>query len=204
MTDFSYQGFDKETAVTISSDKIRAKLGEEITLRQRCSGRKQPKRSTGTLTASRKNPPEQTLVLDSLTEGVHKIVYKSETFVSNEITVEVFDNMISIESDKNSGYATDEFTFTAELSGDFESDKPLWYLDGEVLEEQTETLVLTELSVGTHKVIMRNESVSSNEIEIVVNSGKLTLTTAKNNYLTTETATITAETVGVLASDALT
>ena len=47
-------------------------------------------------------------------------------------------------------------------------------------------------------------SVSSNEIEIVVNNGKLTLTTAKNNYLTTETATITAETVGVLASDALT
>ena len=203
MTDFSYQGFDKETAVTISSDKIRAKLGEEITLRQRCSGRKQPKRSTGTLTASRKNPPEQTLVLDSLTEGVHKIVYKSETFVSNEITVEVFDNMISIESDKNSGYATDEFTFTAELSGDFESTSRCG-----TLTEKFGRANRNACSYGTFgrnsKVITRNESVSSNEIEIVVNSGKLTLTTAKNNYLTTETATITAETVGVLASDALT
>lgn len=203
-TDFSYQGFDKETVVTISSDKIRAKLGEEITFTATMFGTETTETFDWYVDGVAQESSEQTLVLDSLTEGVHKIVYKSETFVSNEITVEVFDNMISIESDKNSGYATDEFTFTAELSGDFESDKPLWYLDGEVLEEQTETLVLTELSVGTHKVIMKNESVSSNEIEIVVNNGKLTLTTAKNNYLTTETATITAETVGVLASDALT
>lgn len=204
-TDFSYQGFDKETAVTIAADKTRAKLGETVTLNATMFGAETAETFDWYVDNVAKEVSELTLTLSDLTEGAHTIVYKSESFVSNEITVEVFDNMITIESDKSSGYATDTFTFTADLSGDFTEDAPVWYLDGEALEGETgETLVLTELSVGTHKVVLKNETVTSNEVEITVNEGTLTLTTAKNNYQITESATVTAETVGVLESDTLT
>ena len=204
-TDFSYQGFDKETAVTIATDKTRAKLGEEITLRATMFGAETAETFDWYVDNVAKEVSDLTLTLSDLTEGAHTIVYKSESFVSNEITVEVFDNMITIESDKSSGYATDTFTFTADLSGDFTEDAPVWYLDGEALEGETgETLTLTELSVGTHKIVLKNATVTSNEVEITVNEGTLTLTTAKNNYQITESATVTAETVGVLESDTLT
>ena len=106
-TDFSYQGFDKETAVTIATDKTRAKLGEEITLTATMFGAETAETFDWYVDNVAKEVSDLTLTLSDLTEGAHTIVYKSESFVSNEITVEVFDNMITIESDKSSGYATD-------------------------------------------------------------------------------------------------
>lgn len=204
-TDFSYQGYETETAVTIEASTTRAKLGEEVTFTATMFGAETAEEFVWYIDdVAQETESGLTLTVSDLTEGTHTIKYASTSFISNEITVEVFDNMITIEADITSAYATEDITVTAELSGNFEDDKPVWYLDNEPLEEESETLVLHELSVGTHKVVLKNSTVTSNEIEITIKEGVLKLDTVKNNYLNTETATIEAKTTGVLETDTLT
>lgn len=199
-TKVTYQGYEQTSGVNITSDKTRVKLGDTVTLKATLFGEK----LTGFkwyVDDVETSETALTYSVNTLTAGTHKIIYKNDTIESNVIIVEVIENLIVIEADKQIAYKTDTITVTATLEGDFSSYDLKWYVNDVEQTEKTTTLTLTNLEVGTYEVKYADENGTSNIITIEIIESVLTLVTEKNSYYLDEIATIKAEKLGI-AEDA--
>ena len=195
-TKVTYQGYEKTTGASITADKTRIKLGDTVNLKAELFGEKL-EGFKWYIDGAATSETALTYSLDTLTAGIHTITYQNDTIQSNEITVEVIENLIVIETDKKTAYKTDTITITATLEGDFSESNLKWYVNGTEQEETTTTLTLTNMAVGTYEIKYADENSTSNVVTVTVINGTLTLVTEKNSYFVTEIATITAEKLGI-------
>lgn len=196
-TEISYNAFDAETGAIVSASADRVKKGEQVTFTAQLFGATAEETFNWYIDGAKQVESGLTLTTADLEAGKHVVKYASDSFTSAEVTVEVLKDMLTIVADKTELYKTDSITVTATLSGDFETDMPVWYVDGVAQTEQSDTLVLNGLSEGAHKVVYKNSTTSSNELTFTVLASELRLVTDKNNFTIDEQAVVTAETKGV-------
>lgn len=196
-TEVSYKAFDAETGVIVDASADRVKKGEQLTFTARMFGATTDETFNWFVDGTKQAESGLTFVTSDLERGTHVVKYASNSFTSDEVTVEVLNDMLTIAADKTKLYKTDSITVTATMSGDFETDVPVWYLDDIAQTEQSNTIVLSGLSEGTHKVVYKNSATSSNELTFTVLASELRLVTSKNNFTIDEQAVVTAKTKGV-------
>ncbi len=201
-TDFTYDGYESQTAAEISASATRLKAGETLTVTADVFGQK-GETFTWYVNGAANSETGTTLTLEDLEAGTYTIQYKGTTTVSNEIEVKVTDKLLTIAADKNSLYPTEEVTVTATLDGDFTGETPVWYVNGVAQSETGATLVLSGLEAGTYKVHYQSANVKSNEITITVKKSEITVSTEKNSYFTNEKATFTATLTGLADTETL-
>lgn len=195
-TQFSYAGYEAESAVSVTADETTVMAGESVTLRADFFGTRgenfvwyvndeaQPEEST-------------TLTLSDLTPGTYTVQYKNDTLASDKIVVTVVDKMITLTSDTTQIYPTEEIVITAQLQGDFAGETLTWYVNGEAQEEQGTTLTLSNLAAGTYTVQYNSANVESNEFTFTVLESSVEVTTEKNSYFVGEKAVFEAELAGL-------
>lgn len=198
-TSLTYEGFDTESAATIRADKTLISTTEDVVFTSSIFGN----RALATnmkwyVNGVMQEETTQTLTLSNLAEGEYTVVYKNDTLSSEEVTINVVAKKIVIEADKTEMYPIDTATFTAQTTGDFAGETIYWYVNGEQQLETGLTLTLSDLAVGEYLVTYKTETVSSNEITLVVKQGKITIN-ALGSYLNTEKPEIYAELVGIKA-----
>ncbi len=195
-TKVTYQGYEKTTGVTITTDKTRIKLGDTVKLKAELFGEKL-EGFKWYVDGVSTNETALTYSLDSLTAGTHTLTYQNDTILSNALIIEVIENLIVIEADKETAYKTDTINITASLEGDFSESNLKWYVNGVCQDETTTRLTLSNLEVGSYEIKYVDENSSSNVVTVTIINGTLTLATEKNSYFVTEIATITAEKLGI-------
>lgn len=195
-TKVTYQGYEKTTGATITTDKTRIKLGDTVNLKAELFGEKL-EGFKWYIDGVSTSETAQTYSLNTLTAGTHTITYQNDIIQSNALTVEVIENLIVIEADKQTAYKTDTITITATLEGDFSESNLKWYVNDTIQEETTTTLTLTNMAVGTYEIKYVDENSASNVVTLTIIDGTLTLVTEKNSYFVTEIATIVAEKLGI-------
>ena len=143
-----------------------------------------------------------TYTSNTFANGKHTFAYGNSTVKSNEVEVEVFENMITISADTTSIYPIESATFNAVAEGDFAGKTLTWKVNDTLLEGKTgETLVLEELDPGTYVVVCVCDDIVSNSVTLTVKEPKLTIAADKGAYDSEETATITASKLGIADDD---
>ena len=190
-----YDGYEEEGGARIEASSAQVNSGSKVTFRAYPFGKTDTYQwyvddvATGVT--------DTTYARSDLTIGDHKIVYKGVTYASNELMVTVASAIATIAADKTEGYVTDTFTITATLEGDFSEQTMIWYVD-DVAQEATETtLALSNLSIGSHKIVYKSETVTSNEIILNIIQGHVNVTSEKKSYGIDEEATFKADPVGL-------
>lgn len=198
-TNFSYAGYEEQTAATIKADKDRVLTGEILTVTAEIFGLKEGHEFFWYVDGEKQTEEGLVLTLENLSDGEHTIVYKSETIESNAVVVQSVNRRINISSE-NEGekvYPTDEIIVDAVLEGDFTGETVKWYVNGEEREETGEKLTLTNLPAGEYTICYKSATISSNEIVITVSEGFVTAVTEKGSYFNTESAVFNAELTGI-------
>ncbi len=198
-TNFSYAGYEEQTAATIKADKDRVLTGETLTVTAEIFGLKEGHEFFWYVDGEKQTEEGLVLTLENLPDGEHTIVYKSETIESNAVVVQSVNRRINIssESEGKKVYPTDEIIVDAVLEGDFTGETVKWYVNGEAREETDEKLTLSNLAAGEYTICYKTETVSSNEIVITVSEGFVTAVTEKGSYFNTESAVFNAELTGI-------
>ncbi len=194
--DFKYTGFDKTTGLEITSDKERIRLGDTVTLKASVFGEKTNDYNWYVDNELVENS-DTTLALNNLTAGTHHIVYKNESVTSNEVSVEVIENLITISADKDTIYPIDTVTITADLQGDFTGMTLNWYVNDEPQTETSTTLNLTNLAVGNYEIKYAGDGITSNVVSVTVVAGTLEIVASKNTCLLGETIEISSIKKGI-------
>ncbi len=198
-TTFTYDGFDTESAATVKANKTLVSTDEDVVFTASVFGnRASANNMKWYVNGQAQTEATQTLTLSNLAEGEYTIVYKNDTLASEEVKINVVAKKIVIESDKTEMYPIDTATFTASTMGDFTGDTIEWFVNDEKQEETGATLALTGLAAGEYKVVYKTDTVTSNEITLVVKQGKIRIN-ASGTYLNTEKPEITAELIGIAA-----
>lgn len=199
---FEYHGFDGDTAAVATIDKTRALVGTEVTATAKTFGN-----ATGFewyLDGNATGVTELVYSSTTLTEGTHTLAYSNGTVSSQELTVEVFSNMITVTGSATEVYPTDEITFTANAQGEFDGVTLEWYVNDQKVTQTGETLTLTGLEPGAYKVVCKGGTVTSNEVTFTVLEPKITISSTKGSYLVDDTASFTATVLGLAESDTIT
>ena len=202
-TDVEYFGYENDFGVKVFANATRILKNNELILNAKTYG---PASSDlvwyvdGVAT----DIHATSLNKSDLTVGTHTFAYGNETIKSEVVSVEVFENMITISADKTSIYPIDNVTFTAVTEGDFAGKTLNWQVNNNILEGKTgETLVLDNLQPGNYKVKCVCENISSNEVQITVKAPELTISSIKTMYKPSETAVVTTTRKGIAESDAI-
>lgn len=196
-------GYEAATGIRITAVKTRVLKGQEVVLNAKIYGEAL---ANGVWYVDGQATDISNLHYSSstLAKGRHTFAYGTATIKSQTIEVEIFENMISIVQDKTTMYPTETATFTATAEGDFEGKTLTWKVNNQLLEGKTgDTLELSGLEPGVYKVKCVCEDVVSNELSLTVKEPKITISTTKGSFDKTETATITAESLGVADADVI-
>lgn len=201
-TDFTYDGFEKQTAVQLSASATRVKTGETVTFNADVFGLK-GEEFGWYVNGVKQAENGAVLTLENIQAGEYTVAYNSANTQSNEITVEASDKIITIASDKISAYSTDEITVTATLDGDFSGQTPEWFINDVPSETTENPLVLSGLEPGVYDIVYKSSDTVSNLISVTVLESNVEVETDKNSYYSTESATLTAILSGMSDDTAL-
>ena len=199
---FEYHGFDGDTAAVATINTNRALVGSEIKATAKTFGN-----ATGFewyLDGVATGVTALEYTSNTLTEGTHTLVYSNGTVSSQELTVNVFSNMITVTGSATEVYPTDEITFTANAEGEFDGVTLEWYVNDTKVSQTGETLTLTGLEPGAYKVVCKGGTVTSNEVTFTVLEPKITINSSKGSYLVDDTASFEATVLGLAESDTIT
>lgn len=199
---FEYHGFDGDTAAVATINTNRALVGSEIKATAKTFGN-----ATGFewyLDGVATGVTALEYTSNTLTEGTHTLVYSNGTVSSQELTVNVFSNMITVTGSATEVYPTDEITFTANAEGEFDGVTLEWYVNDTKVSQTGETLTLTGLEPGDYKVVCKGGTSTSNEVTFKVLEPKIKISSTKGSYLVDDTASFEATVLGLAESDTIT
>lgn len=195
-THFEYFGFDGNAGVHATMEGTRNLVGSEVRANATIYGN-----ATGfewELNGEKTGITDLEFVSNEIPVGTHSLVYTNGTISSEPLTFEVFDNLITISSDKAEMYPNETATFTANLEGEFDGVTLAWKVNGEtVADNNTSTLQLTNLTPGAYEVQCIGGTVESNIVTLNVKTPEIKVSTPKGAYLVGETATFTATLEGL-------
>lgn len=195
-TDFSYTGFENESAAEVTASDTTVMAGSSVTFHADLFGAAEGD-FAWYVDGEKQSEESMTLVLSDLAAGSYTVQYKSDKIASEEVVVTVVDKMVTISSEETEIYPTETITVTAVLQGDFEGETFAWYLNGEKQEQTGTSVTFANLTAGKYTVQYKSESSASNELVFTVLESKVEVTTEKNSYEKGEKATFTAEMTGL-------
>lgn len=195
--DFSYRGFEGERDVVITASDTEIFSNTEVTLKAELFGERETGFAWYIDGKAVEGETGENITLSELSLGEHIVQYKNQTLESNVITINVVDRRIVISGDKSEFYPTESVKFTADVMGDFSEETLLWYVNDVPTEETSDTLILSGLVAGTYTVVYKCDSWESNTVTITVLESNVTISSEKNIYLSTETASFTASCFGI-------
>ncbi len=193
----TFYGYDTEEGAYIYTPETEVFAGETFTINSSIF----PSNYSGTyewyVNDAATGETDDSYTFTDAAEGTYKVQLKSSDFESNILNINVVGKMITITADKLSGYQTDTFEITSTILGDFSSEAPKWYVDGEVRESETDKLVLTNLNPGTHTVELKSSDCTSNVITIEIVRPSLTIESDKTGFYVGETYDFKANLEGI-------
>ena len=180
-TDFSYTGFENESAAEVTASDTTVMAGSSVTFHADLFGAAEDD-FAWYVDGEKQSEESMTLVLSDLAAGSYTVQYKSDKIASEEVVVTVVDKMVTISSEETEIYPTETITVTAVLQGDFEGETFAWYLNGEKQEQTGTSVTFVNLTAGKYTVQYKSESSASNELVFTVLESKVEVTTEKNSY----------------------
>lgn len=195
-TDFTYSGYENESAAEVRTDATTVMAGTPVTFEADLFGT----RGEGFawyVNDEKQSEQSMTLTLTDLTAGTYAVQYKNDTVSSEKVTVTVVDKMITLSSEKTEIYPTEEITVTADMQGDFSGETFAWYLNGEKQDETGVSITLSGLAAGTYTLQYKSDASESNVFTFTVLEASVEVTTEKNSYFIGEKAVFSAELAGL-------